>query len=87
MTSSKAVSGARRVFRLEAVLEAGVEELHDLLFLKVEEMHRWNPSVQQVKVSFPTPGQCTGGGGGCIETPSFPTYMDSGDVKNVHLFL
>lgn len=49
--SSKAVSGTRRVFRLEAILEAGVEELHDLLFLKVEEMHRWNPSVQQVKVS------------------------------------
>ncbi|XP_075883996.1 steroidogenic acute regulatory protein, mitochondrial [Nelusetta ayraudi] len=48
--SSKAVAGARRVFRLEAILEAGVEELYDLLFLKVEEMHRWNPSVQQVKV-------------------------------------
>lgn len=49
--SSKATPGAGRVFRLEAVLEASVEELYELLFAKVEEIHQWNPSVQQIKVS------------------------------------
>lgn len=44
------MSGARRVFRLEAVLEASVEELYDILFVKVEEMHQWNPSIQHIKV-------------------------------------
>lgn len=43
--------GARRVFRLDAVLEASVDELYDLLFVRVEEMHKWNPSIQQIKVS------------------------------------
>lgn len=43
--------GARKVFRLEAVLEASVDELYDLLFVRVEEMHQWNPSIQQIKVS------------------------------------
>lgn len=43
--------GARRVLKLEAVLEASVDELYDLLFVKVEEMHLWNPSIQQIKVS------------------------------------
>lgn len=43
--------GGRRVFRLESVLEADVDELYDILFLRVEEMHKWNPSIQQVKVS------------------------------------
>lgn len=33
---SKAASGARRLLRLEAVLEAGVEELYHLLFLEVK---------------------------------------------------
>lgn len=51
MISSKATPGASRVFRLEAVLEASVEELYELLFARVEEMHQWNPSVQQIKVS------------------------------------
>lgn len=45
--------GGRRVFRLESVLEAGVNELYDILFLRVEEMHKWNPSIQQIKVSCP----------------------------------
>lgn len=45
--------GGRRVFRLESVLEAGVDELYDILFLRVEEMHKWNPSIQQIKVSCP----------------------------------
>ena len=43
--------GARKVFRLEAVLEASVDELYDLLFVRVEEMHQWNPSIQHIKVS------------------------------------
>lgn len=43
--------GARRVFRLEAVLDGSIEELYELLFVKVEEMHEWNPSIQQIKVS------------------------------------
>ncbi|KAI4807263.1 hypothetical protein KUCAC02_027085 [Chaenocephalus aceratus] len=47
---SKVVAGAGKVFRLEAVLEASVEELYDLLFVRVEEMHQWNPSIQQIKV-------------------------------------
>lgn len=51
MIYSKVIPGARRVFRLEAVLEASVDELYDLLFVKVEEMHQWNPSIQQIKVS------------------------------------
>ncbi|CAJ1080301.1 steroidogenic acute regulatory protein%2C mitochondrial [Xyrichtys novacula] len=47
---SKVIPGARRVFRLEAVLEGSVEELYDLLFVRVEEMHLWNPSIQQIKI-------------------------------------
>nr|AGV29989.1 steroidogenic acute regulatory protein isoform 2 [Paralichthys olivaceus] len=46
---SKVMPGARKVFRLEAVLEAGVDELYDLLFTRVEEMHQWNPSIQHIK--------------------------------------
>lgn len=42
--------GGRKVFRLESVLEAGVDELYDILFLRVEEMPKWNPSIQQIKV-------------------------------------
>lgn len=42
--------GGGRVFRLESVLEADVDELYDILFLRVEEMHTWNPSIQQIKV-------------------------------------
>lgn len=48
---SKVMPGARKVFRLEAVLEASVDELYDLLFVRVEEMHQWNPSIQHIKVS------------------------------------
>ncbi|XP_029933987.1 steroidogenic acute regulatory protein, mitochondrial [Myripristis murdjan] len=47
---SKVMAGARRVFRLEAILEASAEELYDILFVKVEEMHLWNPSIQHIKV-------------------------------------
>lgn len=48
---SKVLPGARKVFRLEAVLEASVEELYDILFVRVEEMHQWNPSIQHIEVS------------------------------------
>ena len=51
MICSKVMPGAQRVFRLEAVLEASVDELYNLLFVKVEEMHLWNPDVQEIKVS------------------------------------
>ncbi|KAK7904636.1 hypothetical protein WMY93_017243 [Mugilogobius chulae] len=37
-------------FNTEAVLDASVEQLYDVLFLKVEEMHQWNPSIQQIRV-------------------------------------
>ncbi|XP_041671633.1 steroidogenic acute regulatory protein, mitochondrial [Cheilinus undulatus] len=47
---SKMVPGVRKVFRLEADLEASVNELYDLLFVRVEEMHLWNPSIQQIKI-------------------------------------
>ncbi|KAI3365189.1 hypothetical protein L3Q82_010284 [Scortum barcoo] len=47
---SKMMPGARKVFRLEAVLEASVDELYDLLFVRVEEMHEWNPSIQRIKI-------------------------------------
>ncbi|XP_045924896.1 steroidogenic acute regulatory protein, mitochondrial isoform X2 [Micropterus dolomieu] len=47
---SKVMSGDRKVFRLEAVLEASVDELYDLLFVRVEEMHQWNPSIQHINV-------------------------------------
>ncbi|XP_026207540.1 steroidogenic acute regulatory protein, mitochondrial [Anabas testudineus] len=47
---SKMMPGAKKVFRLEAVLEASMEELYDLLFVRVEEMHEWNPSIQNIKV-------------------------------------
>ncbi|XP_034564329.1 steroidogenic acute regulatory protein, mitochondrial [Notolabrus celidotus] len=47
---SKLMPGARRVFRLEAVLDGSVEELYNLLFVRVEEMHMWNPSIQQIKI-------------------------------------
>ncbi|KAM3868693.1 steroidogenic acute regulatory protein, mitochondrial-like [Diretmus argenteus] len=47
---SKVMAGARQVFRLEAVLDASAEELYDILFVRVEEMHRWNPSIQHIKV-------------------------------------
>lgn len=48
---SKVLPGARKVFRLEAVLEASVDELYDILFVRVEQMHQWNPSIQYIKVS------------------------------------
>ncbi|XP_029312220.1 steroidogenic acute regulatory protein, mitochondrial [Cottoperca gobio] len=47
---SKVMPGAGKVFRLEAILEASVDELYDLLFVRVEEMQQWNPSIQQIKV-------------------------------------
>ncbi|XP_031604969.1 steroidogenic acute regulatory protein, mitochondrial [Oreochromis aureus] len=47
---SKVMPGGRKVFRLEAVLDASVDELYNLLFVRIEEMHQWNPSIQQIKV-------------------------------------
>ncbi|KAM9837920.1 steroidogenic acute regulatory protein, mitochondrial [Aulostomus maculatus] len=47
---SKWIPGARKVFRLESVLDASLDELYEILFVKVEEMHRWNPSIQDIKV-------------------------------------
>ncbi|XP_072312908.1 steroidogenic acute regulatory protein, mitochondrial [Eucyclogobius newberryi] len=47
---SKVLRGNKKVFRLEAVLDATVDELYDVLFLRLEEMHRWNPSIQQIRV-------------------------------------
>ncbi|KAM4624087.1 steroidogenic acute regulatory protein [Polymixia lowei] len=47
---SKVMAGPRKVFRLEAVLEANIEELYKILFVQVEEMDRWNPNIQQIKV-------------------------------------
>ncbi|XP_058476251.1 steroidogenic acute regulatory protein, mitochondrial [Solea solea] len=47
---SKVIPGARKVFRLEAVLEASVDELYDLLFARVEEMHEWNSSIRHINV-------------------------------------
>nr|XP_020460944.1 steroidogenic acute regulatory protein, mitochondrial-like isoform X1 [Monopterus albus] len=47
---SKVMPGARKVFRLEAVLEASIDDLYDLLFVRVEDMHQWNPSIQHLKV-------------------------------------
>uniref|UniRef100_A0A8C4NTX5 START domain-containing protein 1 n=1 Tax=Dicentrarchus labrax TaxID=13489 RepID=A0A8C4NTX5_DICLA len=47
---SKVMPGARKVFRLEAVLEASMDELYELLFVRVEDMHQWNPSIQHIKV-------------------------------------
>ncbi|XP_072524013.1 steroidogenic acute regulatory protein, mitochondrial [Salminus brasiliensis] len=47
---SKVLHGNRKVFRLEAELEASPEELYDVLFAKVEEMHQWNPNIKQIKI-------------------------------------
>ncbi|XP_052468109.1 steroidogenic acute regulatory protein, mitochondrial-like [Carassius gibelio] len=47
---SKALTGNRKVFRLEAELNASPEELHDILFFRVEEMHEWNPSIRRIRV-------------------------------------
>ncbi|XP_040031659.2 steroidogenic acute regulatory protein, mitochondrial [Gasterosteus aculeatus] len=47
---SKVTPGAGKVFRLETVLEASVDELYDILFARVEEMHQWNPSIQRITV-------------------------------------
>ncbi|KAM4526931.1 steroidogenic acute regulatory protein, mitochondrial [Fundulus diaphanus] len=48
--SSKVIPGTGKVFRLEAVLEASLDDLYDLLFVRVEDMHQWNPSIQHIKV-------------------------------------
>ncbi len=47
---SKVLTGNRKVFRLEAELNASPEELQDILFFRVEEMHDWNPSISRIKV-------------------------------------
>jgi hypothetical protein len=38
------LSGDREVFRLQAVMDASLEELYDILSVRVEEAHRWNNS-------------------------------------------
>ncbi|MCI4384648.1 hypothetical protein PGIGA_G00041310 [Pangasianodon gigas] len=47
---SKVVQGNRKVFRLEAELDASPDELYEVLFVKVEEMNEWNPSIAHIKV-------------------------------------
>uniref|UniRef100_A0A3B5LBR8 START domain-containing protein 1 n=1 Tax=Xiphophorus couchianus TaxID=32473 RepID=A0A3B5LBR8_9TELE len=47
---SKVIPGAGKVFRLETVLEASLDDLYDLLFVRVENISEWNPSVQRIKV-------------------------------------
>uniref|UniRef100_A0A3P9LXU6 START domain-containing protein 1 n=1 Tax=Oryzias latipes TaxID=8090 RepID=A0A3P9LXU6_ORYLA len=47
---SKVISGAGKVFRMEAVLEASVDELYDILYARVQEMPQWNPSIQHIEV-------------------------------------
>ncbi|XP_039507514.1 steroidogenic acute regulatory protein, mitochondrial isoform X2 [Pimephales promelas] len=47
---SKVLVGNRKVFRLEAELDASPEELHDILFVRVEEMHEWNPNIRRIRV-------------------------------------
>ncbi|CAL1599692.1 unnamed protein product [Knipowitschia caucasica] len=46
---SKVLRG-KKVFRLQAVLEASVDDLYDVLFVRVEQMHQWNPSIQRIRV-------------------------------------
>ncbi|KAL2078585.1 hypothetical protein ACEWY4_026270 [Coilia grayii] len=47
---SKVLPGAKKVFRLEAELEATPEELHNILFVRVEEMNAWNPNISGIKI-------------------------------------
>ncbi|XP_034049738.1 steroidogenic acute regulatory protein, mitochondrial [Thalassophryne amazonica] len=47
---SKVTEGSRKVFMLQAVLDASMDELYDILFLRVEEMHKWNPNVQKIQI-------------------------------------
>ncbi|XP_060794682.1 steroidogenic acute regulatory protein, mitochondrial [Neoarius graeffei] len=47
---SKVLQGNHKVFRLEAELDASPEELYEVLFVKVEEMNEWNPSIAHIKV-------------------------------------
>uniref|UniRef100_A0A8C8RG37 Steroidogenic acute regulatory protein, mitochondrial n=1 Tax=Pelusios castaneus TaxID=367368 RepID=A0A8C8RG37_9SAUR len=39
-----------KVFRMETVLDAAVDQLHCELFEKLEQMPEWNPSLSQVKI-------------------------------------
>ncbi|XP_063077535.1 uncharacterized protein star2 [Engraulis encrasicolus] len=47
---SKVLPGAKKVFRMEAELEASPEELHDILFARVEDMNAWNPSISGIRI-------------------------------------
>ncbi|KAK7122216.1 hypothetical protein R3I94_019363 [Phoxinus phoxinus] len=47
---SKVLLGNRKVFRLEAELDASPEELHDILFVRVEAMHEWNPNIRRIRI-------------------------------------
>ncbi|XP_053739681.1 steroidogenic acute regulatory protein, mitochondrial [Synchiropus splendidus] len=47
---SKLMPDARKVFRLDVVLDANMEEIYELLFVQVEQMHQWNPNIHRIKV-------------------------------------
>ncbi|KAM9832030.1 steroidogenic acute regulatory protein, mitochondrial [Neosynchiropus ocellatus] len=47
---SKVMPEARKVFRLDVVLDASMEKIYELLFVRVEEMHQWNPNIHRIKV-------------------------------------
>ncbi|GAA6066526.1 steroidogenic acute regulatory protein, mitochondrial, partial [Tachysurus ichikawai] len=47
---SKVLQGNQKVFRLEAELDASPEEIYEVLFVRVEEMSEWNPSITHIKV-------------------------------------
>lgn len=49
---SKVLQGNRKVFRLEAELDASPEELYEVLFVKVEVMNEWNPCIAHIKVCY-----------------------------------
>ena len=58
MITKVLLSGDREVFRLQAVMDASLEELYDILSLRVEEAHRWNNSFQHVKVRWRQRRRC-----------------------------
>ncbi|XP_007902805.1 steroidogenic acute regulatory protein, mitochondrial [Callorhinchus milii] len=47
---SKVVPGSGKVFKLELVLDASMEQVYKELYEKLEEMNTWNPSIKQVKI-------------------------------------
>ncbi|XP_067828753.1 steroidogenic acute regulatory protein-like [Heptranchias perlo] len=47
---SKVLPGTGKVFKLEAVLDASMEHVHNELYEKVDQMSSWNPSVKHIHV-------------------------------------